>query len=237
MTGFRESLQRKKASGFIPVIPDIKLISPKEGHLFRDRGPVSTAVRMEELGAPAISVVTEPKEFGGSMKLLLDIVSAVSVPVLRKDFITDEDDLKRTKDCGASAVLLICACLTKEKLRELYEASLLLSLEPLVEAHTKEALLLADSLGAKLVGINNRDILSLERDGGGVSLTRELASFVPEGALLVSESGIETPGQAKAAILAGAGAVLVGTALWKSENFDEFYEELCRGESKQSDTT
>jgi len=236
MAGFAKSLQRKKASGLIPVIPDIKLVSPKDGPLFLNRDPVDTAARMEALGAPAISVVTEPKEFGGSIQLLRDVVSAVSVPVLRKDFLADEDGLKRTKDSGASAVLLICACLSGEKLRELFEASLRLSLEPLVEAHTKEELDYAIGLGAKLIGINNRDILSLERDGGGVSLTRELAHFVPDGALLVSESGIETPAQAKAAVLAGAGAVLVGTALWKSDHLNEFYEEMCRGEEKSDKT-
>lgn len=235
MMGFYRSLQQKKAGGLIPVIPDIKLVSPKEGNLFEGRQPADMAILMEKLGAPAISVVTEQKNFGGSIELLADVVSAVSVPVLRKDFITHEDDLRRTKDCGAEAILLICACLTEQNLKELYEKALCLSLEPLVEAHTKEELTLAGNLGAKLIGINNKDILTLEKDDGSVSRTRELAAFVPEDALLVSESGIQTPEQAKAAIKAGAGAVLVGTAIWKSRDFCRFYQAMCHGESEKDE--
>jgi len=232
MAGFVESLKLKRAAGLIPVIPDIKLISPKEGDLFKGRDPVETAVLMERLGAPAVSVVTEPKDFGGSMKLLEDVASAVSVPVLRKDFITGEEDLRRTRESGAKAVLLICACLTAERLKELYNAALRLSLEPLVETRSEEELALARDLGAKLIGINNRDILSLERDSGSVSRTMELAAFAPRDALLISESGIENPGQARAALEAGAGAVLVGTAIWKSGDIEGFYRALCLGVSE-----
>ena len=231
MIGFSQSLKRKKDSGWIPVIPDIKRISPKEGELFRGRDPADAAIRLEQLGAPAISVVTEPKNFGGSIKLLEDVASAVSVPVLRKDFITDEDDLRRTKDSGAAAVLLICACMPAVQLRKLYGIALRLSLEPLVETSTAEELAEARRLGAKLIGVNNRNILSLERDDGSISRTQELAAVVPQDALLVSESGIKTPEQARAAIEAGAGAVLVGTAIWKSGDIEGFYRAMCRGES------
>lgn len=231
MFRFSQSLKQKKVGGFIAVIPDIKLISPKEGNLFHGRDPVETAVQMEALGAPAISVVTEPKNFGGSMKLLEKVVSAVSVPVLRKDFIADADDLRRTKDSGAAAVLLISACLSADKLKKLYDMALRLLLEPLVEIRTREELILAGNLGAKLIGINNRDILSLERDEGSVSRTRELAAFVPKDAFFISESGIKTPEQARAAIQAGAGAVLVGTAIWKAGDIRRFYGAMCRGAS------
>lgn len=235
MMGFFQSLHKKKVSGLIPVIPDIKLVSPKEGNLFQGKNPVNMAMLMEKLGAPAISVVTEPKDFGGSLKLLTDVASAVSVPVLRKDFISDEDDLCRTKECGASAILLICACLSEEKLKKLYNAALCLSLEPLVEAHTKEELTLAGNLGARLIGINNRDILTLEKDDGSVARTRELAAYVPGDALLISESGIATPEQAKAAIRAGAGAVLVGTAIWRSKDICRFYQAMCQGASENDE--
>ncbi|MGI5912312.1 MAG: indole-3-glycerol-phosphate synthase [Syntrophomonadaceae bacterium] len=235
MLGFGQSLQQNKASGLIPVIPDIKLISPKEGNLFQDINPINTAILMERLGAPAISVVTEQKYFGGSMKLLEDVTSAVSVPVLRKDFIIDENDLYRTKECGATAILLICGCLSAARLKKLYDAAMCLSLEPLIEVHTQAELTLASSLGAKLIGINNRDILTLEKDDGSVSRTQELAMFMPKDAFFISESGITTPEQAKAAIQAGAGAVLVGTAIWKSRNICKFYQAMCRGESEKND--
>jgi indole-3-glycerol phosphate synthase len=231
MLRFSQSLKQKKTSGLISVIPDIKLFSPKEGNLFHGRDPVKTARQMEKLGAPAISVVTEPKNFGGSMKLLENVVAAVSIPVLRKDFITDEDELRRTKDSGAAAVLLICACLSADKLKKLYDMALCLSLEPLVEVCTRDELILASNLGAKLIGINNRDILFLERDEGSVFRTLELAVFVPQDVLFISESGIGTPEQARTAIEAGASAVLVGTAIWKASDIRRFYEAMCRGES------
>ena len=217
------------------MIPDIKLISPKEGPLFPGRDPVEAARQMGALGAPAISVVTEQKHFGGSMELLMDIVAAVSVPVLRKDFITCEDDLRRTKDAGAAAVLLICACLDMDQLERLYRGALALSLEPLVEARSRDELMWAGALGAKLIGINNRDILTLEKDGGSVSRTQALAACAPKDALLISESGIRTPQEAGAAIRAGAGAVLVGTAIWKSADIGAFYEAMCRGGVKEDE--
>ena len=229
MNGFCKGLREAKNRGVIPVIPDFKMISPRDGALFEDRDPILWARRMEAIGAPALSVVTEPKEFGGSLSLLREIVKAVNIPVLRKDFITREADLELTAEAGACAVLLICACITEARLTSLYRTALSLGLEPLVEAHTARELKLAGRLGAGLVGINNRDILALERDGGTVSTTSELAAWVPKGALLISESGISTPEEARAATEAGAGAVLVGTAIWRAADPAACFRALCRG--------
>ena len=234
MNAFSLSIRRKLEAGLIPVIPDIKLRSPKEGELLQGRDPIALALRLERLGAPALSVVTEKQEFGGSLELLQKVSAAVSLPVLRKDFITTAEDLRRTKACGAQAVLLIAAYLSPKQLRELYEEALRLGLEPLVESHTEQELALAAALGAQLVGINNRDILTLEQDEGSVSRTLELAALVPPDVLLISESGIKTPEDAKKARLAGAGAVLVGTALWQARDIDEFYLSMCRGGFKDA---
>ena len=231
MTSFYQSLSAKKSSGAIPVIPDIKLISPKEGDLLQGRSPVAAARLFEQLGAPAISVVTEPHDFGGSLELLSSITAAVSIPVLRKDFITCEDDLRQTRDHGAAAILLICSCLKTEQLLDLYHAALRLGLEPLVETHTEAELRLAARLQPQLVGINNRDILTLEKDDGTVSTTARLAALAPVDALLISESGIATPEQARTAIDCGADAVLVGTALWQAPDLAAFYQQLCQGVS------
>ncbi|MEG3069635.1 MAG: hypothetical protein RQM92_01125 [Candidatus Syntrophopropionicum ammoniitolerans] len=149
MKGLRESLEQKLAGGSIPIIPDIKIRSPKEGNLFLNITPLEAAQLMEKLGAPAISVVSEQKYFGGSLQLLEEVALAVSLPVLRKDFIKEENDLYRTKNCGATAVLLICACLSEKRLRMLYDLAIGLSLEPLVEVHTRDELALADSIGLK----------------------------------------------------------------------------------------
>jgi indole-3-glycerol phosphate synthase len=223
---FSAALLSENARGFVAVIPDIKCLSPKEGELLRGRCPVATAQRLVRFGAPALSVVTEPKRFGGSTELLGAIARAVEVPVLRKDFITNEAQLLETAALGAAAVLLICATTEEETLKALYEKALALKVEPLVEVHTPKEMALARKLGARLVGINNRDIVSLERDEGGPGHTAALAAGMPPGALLVSESGILCMEDAKQAAAAGANAILVGTALWKAEDMEATYQAL-----------
>ena len=113
---FLEALKNRKAEGGIPLIPDIKCFSPKEGDLMKGRDPVVLAQMMAQAGACAVSVVTEEKEFHGSMELLKQVCGAVKVPVLRKDFITCEKDLDETKAAGADAILLMVSCLGEEPL-------------------------------------------------------------------------------------------------------------------------
>lgn len=225
---FVRGIITRKQSGFIPVIPDIKCRSPKEGDLLRGRDPVEAAKLLAGCGAPALSVVTEGKEFGGSLQLLEKIAAGTTLPILRKDFITRAEDVKITRDCGAVAILLICSLHTFSSLMRLYEEAVHLGLEPLVEAHTEEEMCWAAKIGAKLVGINNRNILELEKDDGSVSTTRRLAVLKPEGAVLISESSIKNPAEAQAAIAAGADAVLIGTALWQAENMEECFLSLSR---------
>lgn len=226
---FSDALRKRSQAGYIPVIPDIKCISPKEGDLLKGRDPVKTAKLLVEAGAPALSVVTEEESFGGSLSLLESIAAESSVPVLRKDFIRSIADLRITKACGADAILLICAMLPFPMLQELYEQALIIGLEPLVEAQTQEELIMAAQLKVGLVGINNRNILELETDEGNVSATELLAAFKPRNAFLISESSIQTPAQAQAAIKAGADAVLVGTAVWQAEDMVAFYHALSIG--------
>lgn len=228
-TRFTDAIIVRKQAGFISVIPDIKCISPKEGDLLRGRDPIEVAKLLAEAGAPALSVVTEQKDFGGSLELLEQIAAETRLPVLRKDFIKGPDDLKITKDCGAAAILLTCATLTIPLLQKLYEEALQIGIEPLVETHTKEELILAGRIGAKLVGINNRNILELEKDNGNVSATELLAAYKPKDAILISESSIQTPMEAQAAVRAGADAVLIGTAIWQAENVRECYLAFSKG--------
>ena len=226
---FSDALVARRQAGFIPVIPDIKCTSPKEGDLLLGRDPLILAKQLVGAGSPALSVVTEHKNFGGSIELLKKIAEVTNVPILRKDFIKSIDDLIITKDSGAKAILLICAMLPFDLLSNLYNKALRLGLEPLVEARTKEELILAKKLGARLVGINNRNILELEKDNGTVSATELLAPYAPKDALLISESSIKTPIEAQAVIKAGADAVLVGTAILKAENPGGFYKTLSKG--------
>lgn len=224
---FIDTLNEIKKAGVYTVIPDIKCFSPKEGDLLRGRNPVDVAVSLVEAGAPVLSVVTEPKEFKGSMELLKSIVKACNVPVLRKDFVYTREDLIETKEAGASAILLMCSCLTKEEMRYLYTEAQKLGLDPLVETHTKEELVFASQLGAKLVGINNRNILELERDDGTVSRTKNLAFYAPKDAILISESSIQSPEEVRMAMDSGADIALVGTALWRARDTALFYRMLC----------
>jgi indole-3-glycerol phosphate synthase len=223
---FSSAIIAENNRGFVAVIPDIKCISPKEGDLLQGRDPAHTAQQLVRCGAPVLSVVTEPERFGGSPQLLHAVAQAAPVPVLRKDFITREDQLAETAELGAAAVLLICAVTDEKTLWMLYEKAMRLGLEPFVEVHTAQEMELAKKLEARLIGINNRDIVTLERDDGGPSRTAALASGVPAGALLVSESGIVSPDDAKLAASAGANAILVGTALWKARNMSAAYHAL-----------
>lgn len=223
---FSSAIISENNRGFVAVIPDIKRVSPKEGNLLQGRDPVHAAMRLVRCGAPTLSVVTEHERFGGSSRLLQDVAQAVSVPVLRKDFITREDQLSETAELGAAAVLLICAITDEQTLYTLYEKAMRLGLEPFVEVHTAQEMELAKKLEARLIGINNRNIVTLERDDGGPSRTAALASGVPAGALLVSESGIASPDDARLAASAGANALLVGAALWKAHDIDATYHAL-----------
>lgn len=225
---FLEALLSAKTEKKNIVIPDIKCFSPKEGDLMRGRNPVKYALDLQEAGAPVLSVVTEEKEFHGSLQMLRDIAAAVKVPILRKDFIHTREDLLETKEAGASAILLMCSCLEKEELRLLYAQALEIGLDPFVETHVKEDFALVQELGAKLVGINNRDILVLERDEGDVNNTLSLAGMAPKDAFLVTESSIQNPAQVRAAISAGADAALVGTAILNAEYTKVFYQMMCR---------
>lgn len=228
MKGFEQALRACAQAGRVPVIPDLKSVSPGAGPLFPAAQAAERAREMERARAPALSVVTESAQFGGSLEMLSQVVQAVDLPVLRKDFIRTTAEVEQTARLGARAILLICACLEEALLRQLYQAALSCGLEPLVEAHTVRELQLAAALGARLVGINNRDILQLERDGGTVDTTLRLAAEKPEHCLLISESGIQTPADARAALRGGADAVLVGTAIWRSGDPAAFYQALSR---------
>lgn len=210
---YLDALRKAKSMGKQVVIPDIKVFSPKDGELMRGRTPAEYARALVEAGAPVLSCVTEEKDFHGSLDMLRSITSVVDVPVLRKDFIHSKEDLIATKEAGASAILLMCSCLEPDELRFLYQEALNLGLDPFVETHREEDFAIVQELQAKLVGINNRDILKLERDDGDVNHTLGLAQFAPKGAFLVTESSIKNPEEVRMAIRSGADAALVGTAI------------------------
>jgi len=215
--------------GEVPLIADIKPISPRDGDLLSQRTPAELGrVLAAVAGVCALSVVTESKHFGGSLAMLSQITDAVSLPVLRKDFVTSVQDVDDSRAAGASALLLILATTPPELVRDLYHRACDMGLEVVVEVHTRRELDQAMNLSARIIGINNRDILQLEKDAGNVSVTEALAPLVPDGILTISESSLLTPDDIARAMRAGADAVLVGTAILQSDNPSSRVSELTR---------
>jgi indole-3-glycerol phosphate synthase len=196
------------------IIAEIKRASPSLGDIRRDASPARTAVQYETGGAAAISVLTEEDYFKGSLEDLREVRAAVSLPLLRKDFIFDEWQLYEAAASRADALLLIVAALddaTLARLRRITEDEL--GMDALVEVHTREELRRAADCGASLIGVNNRNLQSF-----AVSLETsvELIEHAPPGALLVSESGLRTQGDLRRLKSLGYRGFLVGETLMRA---------------------
>ncbi len=181
----------------------------------RGRDPVALARVMDGCPIAGLSVVTEPIDFGGDIGIITRVRPVVGVPILCKDFHKEVCDIKAAAAAGTDAVLLTVCMLDDGQVTELHSAAGRLGLETLVEVHSVEDLQRVVRLGIEpdILGINNRDIIVRETDDGNVSLTERLAPYVPAGTLLLSESSIQGPDDARRARDAGADAVLVGTSI------------------------
>jgi len=198
------------------IIAELKVYSPKYGDLLRGREPFKILRAYERAGAVGISYITEPRYFRGSFEFLRKLCRETELPVLRKDFITSGDDVERTAEAGASAVLLI-ARLLGEDLAELVDLAKEHGLDTLVEVHSEGELRRVLETSTTMIGINNRDIRKLELDDGNVSLTERLAPLIPRKYVRVSESGISTVDDLRRALRL-TDAALIGTALMKAED-------------------
>ena len=209
------SIRRRQAEGVMPVISEIKVFSPKEGDLLRGRAPEDLATVMATTPVAGVSVVTDLIHFGGDTDIIRTIRPLVPVPILRKDFTASERDLDETVDCGADAILLTVVLLHDEPLVRLHAAAHERGLETLVEVHDDKDIARVVELGLRpdVLGVNNRDIQIGELDDGDVSLTERLVPMLPPGSVLLSESAISGPDDARRARAAGADAVLVGTSI------------------------
>lgn len=196
-------------------ICEVKRASPSKGLIARDFPYLDIARDYEAAGAAAVSVLTEPEYFLGSGRILAEIAPAVSIPVLRKDFILDEYQIYEARLLGASAVLLICALLPAGTLRSFLTVCDRLGLSALVEAHDAEEMKKAASCGARVVGVNNRNLRDFSVDFENSARLRALA---PKDALFVAESGVQTAEDAAALRDAGVDAVLVGEALMRASD-------------------
>jgi indole-3-glycerol phosphate synthase len=194
----------------VAVIAEVKRASPSKGTLAEIADPAALASDYEAGGARMISVLTEPRWFGGSLKDLTAVRDAVRVPVLRKDFVVSSYQLWEARAHGADMVLLIVAALEQNALVSLVERAVSVSLVPLVEVHTSDELVRAVDAGAKVIGVNARNLATLEIDR---TLFSRLAPQIPDGIVKIAESGIRGPRDLLACAAAGADAVLVGESL------------------------
>lgn len=197
----------------ISFICEVKRASPSKGMIAEDFPYLDIARDYEVAGAAAISCLTEPFWFKGSDRYLQEIAAAVNIPVLRKDFTVDEYMIYQAKTLGASAVLLICSILSKEQLAEYLEIAHSLGLSALVEAHDEDEVKTAVSVGAGIIGVNNRDLKTFTVD---INNSARLRKLVPPEILFVSESGIKTAQDIAALRQNGTNAVLIGETLMRS---------------------
>ena len=194
------------------VIAELKKASPSLGLIRENYSPASLAAALESAGAAALSVLTEEDFFQGSLAHLKEAKKAVSIPILRKDFIIDPWQVWEARSAGADSFLLIVAILSDELLRELLALGRELGMEPLVEVHSREELVRANAAGAKIIGVNNRDLRDFK-----VSLqtSLDLVTEIPDSAVAVSESGLHSPEDLLRLRKAGFDAFLIGKRLMK----------------------
>jgi indole-3-glycerol phosphate synthase len=191
----------------IRIIAEVKKASPSKGIIKEDFDPLAIAQSYANSGANAISVLTEPHFFKGDLEYLTQIRRYVSTPLLRKDFIVDKYQVLEALVYGADFILLIAKCLSKDKLKELYEFALHIGLEVLVEIHDKEDLKKAIWCGANIIGINHRNLETFEMD---MNLCDELIPMIPNGKIIVAESGVSDIETIKRLHKVGADAFLIG---------------------------
>lgn len=206
---FEQALAKKRMS----FICEVKKASPSKGLIAPDFPYLQIAREYEAAGADAISVLTEPKWFLGSDSYLKEIAAAVSTPCLRKDFTVDAYMLYEAKLLGASAVLLICAILDDAQLREYLAICEDLGLSALVEAHDDAEVDRALAAGARILGVNNRNLKTFTVD---TENSRRLRARIPQDVLFVSESGVKTAEDVAGLVAIGADAVLIGETLMRA---------------------
>lgn len=214
--------QALKAPG-ISFICECKKASPSKGLIAPDFPYLSIAKEYQAAGADAISVLTEPKWFLGRDEYLREIASAVSIPCLRKDFTVDEYMIYEAKVLGASAVLLICSILTPAQLRDYQAVCDGLGLSALVEAHDEGEVEMALAAGARIIGVNNRNLKDFTVD---TENSRRLRAMIPPSVLFVSESGVKTPADVENLRDVGADAVLIGETLMRAADKKSKLSEL-----------
>jgi indole-3-glycerol phosphate synthase len=207
----------------LSFICEVKKASPSKGVIAEDFPYLQIAREYEAAGASAISVLTEPDYFMGSDQYLREIAAEVKIPVLRKDFVVDEYQIYEAKVLGAQAVLLICALLNGETMASYVKIAGELGLQALVEIHNGAEAEQALAAGARIIGINNRDLKTFSVDLG---LSARLRKLIPAGIVTVAESGVKSPDDVRALKDSGIDAVLIGESLMRAPDKKQFLAEL-----------
>lgn len=216
---FRRALD----NGDCAIIAEVKRRSPSRGVIREDFDPIRIAGEYERHGAAAVSVLTDETFFGGSNADLTAVKGAISLPVLRKEFIIDPWQIHETRAIGADALLLIAAILGESQLREYRELAASLGLASLVEVHDRAELEAALRAGAEIIGINNRDLKTFSTD---IGTSLALAPLVPADRIVVGESGIRSRAEIEILMKAGIRAFLIGEALVAAPDRGEKFREL-----------
>ena len=219
------SLRAALRGARVAVVAEVKRRSPSAGVIREDLEPGERAALYASHGAAAISVLTDGPHFGGSVADLRAAAERVQVPVLRKDFILDELQIVEARAAGAAAVLLIVRALPPARLRDLLHTARTVGVEALVEVHTAPELDQALGAGARIVGVNSRDLDTFRID---VAAAWALLARVPAGVTAVAESGMRSREDVERAAAAGADAVLIGTALSSAADPAGLLDELTR---------
>ena len=210
-------MTNKKAlnKNYLSIIAEVKKASPSKGVIREDFQPLEVAKLYDQNGADCISVLTESKYFQGCNDYLTKIKAAVDIPVLRKDFIIDERQIRESYDIGADAILLIVSILTQAQLLDFQRLARDLGLTCLVEVHSESELKIALECGCSLIGINNRNLKTFETN---IQHSLNLKSQIPDEVLCISESGIRSTEDCNLLFNNGFKAVLVGETLMRKEN-------------------
>ena len=219
-------VERALSSGDISFICEVKKASPSKGIIAEDFPYLKIAKEYEEAGAACISVLTEPSRFLGSDTYLKEIAETVHIPVLRKDFTIDAYQIYQAKVLGASMVLLICALLDEATIREYIGICDSLGLSALVEAHDEAEIDMAVRAGARIIGVNNRNLKNFTVD---VHNSERLRKLVPQNIFFTAESGIRTQDDIRVLHEAGVNGVLIGETLMRSDDKKAMLDELRKG--------
>lgn len=220
--------EKALAADGISFICEVKKASPSKGVIAEDFPYLKIAMEYEAAGAAAISCLTEPKWFMGSDEYLREIAGTVSIPVLRKDFTVCDYQIYEAKTLGASAVLLICALLDTDTIREYIKICDTLGMSALVEAHDEAEVDSALAAGARIIGVNNRNLKDFSVDVNNSSRYRQM---IPSDVLFVSESGIKTHKDIEVLQKNHTNAVLIGETLMRSDDKKATLEELLYGKN------